>query len=287
MILSCLSPLRRGVLAFGAVVLALVAAPAGATVLLFDDFDSGSVTQPDSTTIGDWSGTSGTSQADSRLTVTTTSSIGSASTNFNTAIRPELNPFTQTIQFSVTDFALSGTGDYASGSAGRFRIGLNSNGGSFFGTDDAFALEINNNGLGFRLGTKLNAPSGDPGSGAISNTTVATAITAFDFSFTATTWALKLYDAGGATLFDQAGTWSLGDVDTWGSGTGNDGRSALLMAVQNSGGATGATGNKFFSIGSIEVSATAIPEPSRLLLLALAAMGLVLRRTRPALTPDA
>lgn len=260
---------------------ALLPAPAKATVLLFDDFNTGTVTQPNTTTIGDWSGGSGTSEADSKLTVSTTSSTGSASTNFNTSVRPELNPFTQTIQFSVTDFALFGTGDYAAGTAGRFRIGLNSNGGSFFGTDDAFALEINNNGLGFRLGTKLNAPSADPGSGAISNTSVSAAITAFDFSFTATTWALTLYDAGGATLYDQTGTWSLGNADSWGAGTGNNGSSALLMAVQNSGGAAGATGNKSFSIGSITVSATAIPEPTRLLLLAIGLAPIILRRRRP------
>lgn len=280
---SCFSRVRFWLLGLAVVGgLAVLGAPAraGATVLLFDDFDTGTVTEPNSTTIGNWSGGSGTSQADGKLTVATTSSTGSASTNFNTSVQPALNPFTQTIQFSVTDFSLFGTGDLAAGSAGRFRMGLTSNGGSFFGTDDAFALEINNNGLGFRLGTKLNAPSADPGSGTIGNMTVTSAITAFDFSFTATTWALTLYDAGGATLYDQSGTWSLGDVDTWGANTGNDGKSALLMAVQNTGAAAGATGNKAFSIGSITVSATAVPEPSRGLLLALGAGLLVLRRRR-------
>ncbi|HAL70685.1 MAG TPA: hypothetical protein DCP71_02815, partial [Verrucomicrobiales bacterium] len=203
----------------------------------------------------------------------------SNSSNFSTAVRPELNPFTSTIQFSVTDFDLTGTGDYAADNNGRFRIGLTSTLGSFFGANDAFALEINSGGHGFRLGSKADNTSGDPSGAAASGTAFATPITAFDFIFTSTTWDLVLY-SGETTLYDQSGTWSLGDAVNWGTGTANAGSSSLLMAVQNTNATGTPTGFKSFSIGSIEVSATVVPEPSRALLLGLAGLGLLLKRPR-------
>ncbi|MES2506676.1 MAG: PEP-CTERM sorting domain-containing protein [Verrucomicrobiota bacterium] len=262
--------------------LALVATfQATAAVLLQDSFDNGIKATPDTTSIGNWTNFSdaAVTETGGLLTVTTTSSGVSNSSNFSTAVRPELNPFTSTIQFSVTDFDLAGTGDYAADSNGRFRMGLTSTLGSFFGTNDAFALEINNGGHGFRLGTKADNTSGDPGGAAASGTAFATPITAFDFIFTSTTWDLVLY-SGETTLYDQSGTWSLGDAANWGTGTANTGSSSLLMAVQNTNATGTPTGFKSFSIGSIEVSATVVPEPSRALLLGLACLGLLLKRPR-------
>lgn len=258
--------------------LASPALPASSAVLLQDSFLNGNKALPDSSSIGNWTFVDSTvTEAGGLLTVSTSNGTASNSSNFSTSVSPELNPFTSTIQFSVSDFSLFGTGDYE-GAPGRFRMGLISTAGSFFGTNDAFALEINSNGLGFKLGTKLNAVNADPGAAAASGT-FASAITSFDFIFTATTWDLVLY-SGTDVLYDQSGSWSLGSADTWGANTGNTGSSALLLALQNSG-ATGTSGNKSFSIGEITVTATAIPEPSRLLLMGGAFCALLARRRRP------
>jgi hypothetical protein len=256
------------------------AIPSFSAVLLQDSFDNNNVAVPNVTTIGNWGGGFGTNatEANGKLTVRTVNAQASSSTNFSTAVSSQLNPFTHSIQFAVTDFSLFGIDTYASESAGRFRIGLTSTGGSFFSSDDAFALEINQNGKGFRLGTVFNNTAGDPNS-ANGNQTFTSAITDFTFTFTATSWSLQLY-SGAETLYDNTGTWSLGDPSLWGAGSNNDGSSSLILALQNSGGGTDPTGYKSFSIGSIEVSATAIPEPSRLLLLTLALSAMVMRRRR-------
>lgn len=254
---------------------------ASAAVLLQDSFNNNVVATPDSTTIGNWTNysTTAVTEANGTLTVATTASTASSSSNFSTAVRPELNPFTQTIQFAVREFSLSGTGDYASDSLGRFRIGLTSTLGSFYGADDTFALEISSGGLAYKLGTQFNNTMQDPGSATASGT-VASAITGFDFTFNSTTWSLVLY-SGTDVLENRSGTWSLGSADTWGSGTGNTGSSSMLMAVQNTGGSAGATGFKSFTIGSIEISTVAaVPEPSRFAFLGLALGAIVMRRRR-------
>lgn len=252
-----------------------------AAVLLQDSFENGIKATPDSSSIGNWTNfaDAGVTESGGVLTVMTTNSGVSNSGNFSTAVRPELNPFTSTIQFSVTDFDLAGTGDYAADNTGRFRIGLTSTLGSFFGSNDAFALEINNGGHGFRLGTKADNTATDPSGSVASGFGLTSAITAFDFTFTSTTWDLVLY-SGETILFDQAGNWSLGDAANWGTGTANAGASSLLLAVQNTNTTGTPTGFKSFSIGSIEVSATVVPEPSRALLLGLALAGLAFRRSR-------
>jgi len=213
--------------------------PSDAAVLLQDSFVNGDKAVPDSTTVGNWTGYSGAAVTESGglLTVSTTASGGSSSSNFSTPVNSAINPFTTQVNVSVREFALFGTETYESANVGRFRLGLISTLGSFYGTNDAFALEINGNGTGFRLGTKFNNTAGDPNGLTASASSFSSAITGFDLSVTDSTWALVLY-SGSDVLYDNSGTWSLGDVDTWGTGTGNDGSSALLMAVQNSG-ATG------------------------------------------------
>lgn len=268
----------------GAAILAILALMSSAAVkgatLLQDSFLNGIKATPDFTTIGNWTFSDpAVTEVNGTLTVATTSSAVSISSNFSTTVQPDLNPFTSSIQFSVTDFTLGGTGDYAAAGNGRFRMGLTSTLGSFFGANDAFALEINNNGLGFRLGTKFDNSATDPGGLVASSSALASAITGFDFTFTATTWALVLY-SGVDTLFDQSGTWSLGNADTWGTGTGNTGASSLLLAVQNTNAPGTPTGFKSFSIGDIVVTASPIPEPSRMLLLGLGCCLVVMRRQR-------
>ena len=268
-LLSCLT----------ALILAWVT-PASAAVLLQDSFDNGDKAVPDLTTIGNWTNYSNAAVTESggTLAVTTTSSANSNSSNFSTSVNSTLNPFTDQINISVTDFALTGTGTYADPAAGRFRLGLVSTLGSFYGTDDGFSFEINSNGYGFRLGTKLDAVSADP-SGSIASDAFASVITAFDISVTDSTWSLTLY-SGTDILYSDSGLWSLGDVDTWGAGTGNDGSSSLLLAVQNNGGGSDPTGAESYTIGSISITTGAVPEPSRLLFLGLALSVMTLKRRR-------
>lgn len=271
-------PSRLSALVFS---LGLVCAlPSFSAVVLQDSFDNGDVAVPNTTTIGNWGGgySSNATENAGKLVVQTGNSGASTSTNFSTGVSNQLNPFTHSIQFSVSDFSLYGTGSYAADAAGRFRMGLTSTTGSFYGADDAFALEINQNGKGFRLGTVFNNVAGDPNS-ANGNQTFTSAITDFTFTFTATSWSLQLY-SGAETLYDSTGIWSLGDVSTWGTGSSNTGASALLLALQNSNPGADPTGVKSYSIGNIEVTALAIPEPSRFLLLTLALSAMVMRRRR-------
>lgn len=263
--------------------------PSEAAVLLQDSFENGDKAVPDSTTVGNWTNYSSAAVTESggMLTVSTTSSGGSSSSNFSTPVNSAINPFTTQVNVAVREFSLFGTETYESASAGRFRLGLVSTLGSFYGTNDAFALEINSNGTGFRLGTKFDNTAGDPNGLTASASNLSSAITGFDLSVTDTTWALVLY-SGLDVLYSDSGTWSLGDVDTWGSGTGNEGSSALLMAVQNSGGGSSATGNKSFSIGSIEITTgtSVVPEPSRMLLLSFALAATLFTRRRPLLKSE-
>lgn len=254
-------------------------------VVLQDDFNNGIITTPDPPSALSWSLDSATnaSEVGGILTVGTNSSAVSNSNNLRINTTAALNPFTSNVQISVREFALFGTGSYEAADRGRFRIGLVSENGSFFGADDGFAFEINKNGLGARLGTKLNAPSGDPNGAALSITDLTEPITGFDLMVNSTSWALTLYFETGDPR-SESGSWSLGTPEMWGAGTSNVGNSALLLAVQNNMATEPLSGFKSFSIGSIEVTATAIPEPSRMALLmtAVGAAFLTRGRSRPA-----
>ncbi|TLD71649.1 PEP-CTERM sorting domain-containing protein [Phragmitibacter flavus] len=259
----------------------MVAWGANGAVVLQDGFNNGTISTPDFSTVGNWSLDSATnaSEAGGILTVGTQNSTASTSNNLRINTTSGLNPFTSTVQISVREFDLFGTGSYEPATAGRFRLGLVSENGSFFGANDGFALEINNNGLGARLGTKLNAPSADPNSSAVNLSGLASAITGFDLVVDFDSWELILYSDSGI-LYEGEGAWSLGTAAEWGTGTANVGNSALLLAVQNAGAVAPLTGFKSFSMGSIEVTTTVIPEPSRAMLLMLAGIGVAFWRKR-------
>jgi|GEM_PF-4533050 len=276
-------PLVKTVLA--AVFFAWNCSTASAVVLLNDDFDNGNpaTPSPDASLVGNWGGyTGGVSESavDSKLTVSTTNATVSNSTNFRLAANSQINPFTSTVTISVRDFALYGTGSYEDPGAGRFRIGLASDNGSFYGTSDALAFEIAANGSSFALGSKLDATSGDPGRTTASGT-VSSPIAGFDFAITSTSWSLVLYDEDDVIIHNESGSWGpegLGNAADW----GDNGASSLLLAVQNSSpnGSSPYSGEKTFEIGSLTLDVTAIPEPGKAMLLGLAFVAFCVRRVR-------
>jgi hypothetical protein len=285
-----------------------------AATVIQDDFNDGNPTTGATTLpVSSWSKSGNSVESDGVLTITTNAIGGSAaptqwsgSVLYTNTASSQLNLYQNSITVAIRELTLSSSGDHA-GTQARFRFGLMprdneayinpaqgtaSNGTNTFGQfynsgNDGISVDITNNAdltsSVFTVRYKKNAstsatdPNNIPTNGSA---TVGFIVTGLDFTATSTEWTLTLYGDNSATSV-HSGTWSLGDMGSWGNATDGWGNSSFIMGVQNMGAAglseptASANGWTTATIGSVSV--TAVPEPSRAL---LAFGGLLLLATR-------
>ncbi|WP_138087775.1 hypothetical protein [Phragmitibacter flavus] len=272
-------------------------------IVIQDDFDNSNPTTGATTLpVASWSRSGNLSESGGILTISTDAIGGgsampnqwSGSVLYTNSAHAPLNLYQNTISVAMRELTLSSSGDHA-GTQARFRFGfiprdnqtytnVGANpaaGGNSFGQfynngNDGISIELTNNSAltatVFSVRSKKNASTSatDPNVVAPNGSgTLSFIATGLDFTATATEWSLTFYGADSATSV-HSGTWSLGDMESWGNATDGWGNSSFIMGVQNMGaiGASAPTdsfnGWTTATIGSLSV--TSVPEPSRALL---------------------